>query len=159
MQIIKILFIFFSILNFFYSSSSYSVTIYYCKTVDGKVGFYDRPCELLLKQPIIKQTAFVMQNYGKGQNFTNINRLSNINKFLRLSRLIKKTKIKRSKRHSKAFLRTRRCKNAEEKIIALQELLKNDYKGKLPVKLKRSLARYKMIKKKNCTCNTTSGVL
>lgn len=119
---------------------------YRCKMINGAIGYYDRPCEymeshgdgIFFGQKIAEETIFMFKSYNSNKNLVN----NNIYNFTTNQR--------------PNILATKRCNNAREKILVIQDLLNNQYINNnnniepILAKAKRSLARYKIIKNKYC---------
>lgn len=119
---------------------------YRCKMINGAIGYYDRPCEymeshgdgIFFGQKIAEETIFMFKSYNSNKNLVN----NNIYNF--------------TTNQQPNILATKRCNNAREKILVIQDLLNNQYINNnnniepILAKAKRSLARYKIIKNKYC---------
>ncbi len=134
---------------------------YRCKMINGAIGYYDRPCEymeshgdgIFFGQKIAEETIFMFKSYNGNKNLVN----NNIYNFTTNQQPnILATTNKKLQPLTINQLATKRCNNAREKILVIQDLLNNQYINNnnniepILAKAKRSLARYKIIKNKYC---------
>ena len=125
------------------------LTIYYCDFDQGKIGYYDLPCDYVLKHKIHNLNEYKLIN----QKFLKISlansKLTKLNDDLPLPNHLKSCN---NKNYQKELdLTDKRCANARSKIQSLKQLLNSSIKDlNSTIKIKRSLNRYRRICKKNC---------